>query len=101
MLTNNSKTFSSKAQLYYVTTDYIVIYENILKSNLKKYIIKIIKNNSLTIRKYCRLPYFQELGKFNHKSGIGLRKNVIYSTIFKQVLKDKRVTHTGIKKAQD
>lgn len=50
----------------------------------------IKKKNHPTIRKYCRFPYFQEFGKFNHKSGIGLSKNVIYSTIFKQVLQEKK-----------
>lgn len=58
-----------------------------------------IKNNHPTIRKYCRFPYFQEFGKFNHKSGIGLCKNVIYSTIFKQVLQEKKVeTHVDTRK---
>lgn len=52
-----------------------------------------IKNKHPTIRKYCRFPYFQEFGKFNHKSGIGLSKNIIYSTIFKQVLQEKKWKH--------
>lgn len=59
-----------------------------------------INDKHPTIRKYCRFPYFQEFGKFNHKSGIGLSKNVIYSTIFKQVLQEKKWKHVDTKKTR-
>lgn len=74
-----------------------ITYKQCLKDNHKtqgiftKHILKTIKIKiHITIRKYCGFPYFQKFGKFNHKSGIGLSKNVIYPTIFKQVLKKKK-----------
>lgn len=49
------------------------------------------QNNCPTVWKNCRFPDFQKFCKFNHKPGIGLGKNVIYSTILKQVLQEKKM----------
>lgn len=67
----------------------IVIYNTALSCSYTK------QNNCPTIWKNCRFPDFQKFCKFNHKPGIGLGKNVIYSTILKQVLQEKkRKTHS-------
>lgn len=61
-----------------------LIYDTVLSCSYIK------QKNSPTIWKNCRFPDFQKFCKFNHKPGIGLGENVIYSTILKQVLQEKK-----------
>lgn len=61
-----------------------LIYDTVLSRSYIK------QKNCPTIWKNCRFPDFQQFCKFNHKPGIGLGENVIYSTILKQVLQEKK-----------